>query len=93
MEGKRPEARYASAACRTRDWKRRKERAAGDAPETSQNGKPRALEYRLSLRKAQRLADTMCSPGTAREIQAVLEAALPPRQRAAAAAAGVLRRA
>jgi hypothetical protein len=57
LEGRRREARYASPACRTRDWKRRRDSGRGDAPETSRNGKARPVELRISLRKAEKLAD------------------------------------
>ena len=98
MEGKRPEARYASSACRTRDWKRRREAAARDARETSQNARPKRVEQRVSLRKAVRHAEATRSPGIAREVRDVLMEVLPDRQRAAlghlgsAAAAVAIRR-
>jgi hypothetical protein len=82
LDGRRREARYASAACRTRDWKRRHGITPGDVQETSRNARPRPVEMRVSLRKAERLASTRPA-AIAAAVREVLHEALTDRQRAA----------
>ncbi|MEA2201892.1 MAG: hypothetical protein QOI89_2488 [Solirubrobacteraceae bacterium] len=94
MEGRRPKARYASAACRTRDWKRRHGIPAGDALETSQTASQKRPERRSAPRvylfKAQRVADevvgaleaaSVTPTGVRRIIDTVLIQSLSDRQR------------
>lgn len=52
MEGKRPNARYASAGCRTRDWKRRHSYVDGRRRKASRNGRQRQPEVRLTYANA-----------------------------------------
>lgn len=81
LDGRRKEARYATAACRTRDWKRRHGLGVSNASVTSQSGHPRSVELRVALRKAERHAEETRSPEIAREVGEVLREVLTDRQR------------
>jgi hypothetical protein len=93
LQGMRPEALYASPACRLRDWKARHGVGARNASETAQKGRPRTVELRVSLRKAQQVADRVIAeleePLSRAQVRlvvrAVLMQALSDRQREALA--------
>lgn len=51
LTGRRPQARYATDACRTRSWKDRRRNAQQAPGKPSRNGKRRRIEVRLSHRR------------------------------------------
>jgi hypothetical protein len=80
LEGMRADAVYASAACRTRDWKRRKGITGIRYTKASQNGKSGPSGLQVSFRKAvETLHLELRLPRLA--IQSALEPALSKRQR------------
>jgi hypothetical protein len=90
LEGKRPEARYASDACRARAWKGRTGYRRENGRNGTRNASPRPVALRISLRRAQTVADELIdtldaaavSPaGVRRIIDAVLVQSLSERQR------------
>lgn len=83
----RSNARYASRACRTRDWKRRRGITGIRYVKASQNGKVSGCQ--VSYKKAEtfvRVSLSGASPELAAHVLRALAMALPDRQRAILAA-------
>lgn len=81
----RSNARYASRACRTRDWKRRRGITGIRYVKASQNAKSGPSGCQVSYKKAEtfvRISLSGASPELAAHVLRALRMALPDRQRA-----------
>lgn len=83
LEGKRRNSRYASSACRTRDWKDRRGIVGVRYVKASQNGKSKPSGCQVSYKKAEtfvRISLSGASPELAAHVLRALRMALPERQ-------------
>lgn len=88
LDGMRSKARYASAACRTRDWKRRKGITGIRYTKASQNGKSRSGKQvtrgkaiDAAIRTALRFAENPDPQEVFETARQEVDRALPARQR------------
>lgn len=86
MEGRRPGALYALDACKTRDWRRRKAKAAQTPPVTSHKPSGLQVSHAKSIKCAQAMIEVAreCPGLPARDLaERFMQLALPAKQRAA----------